>query len=149
MKSVTGNILGTHQDAWNVSNQAQPRMGKETGFQYGERGQLRRTLQKVRAGLMDQKILAPSKHHSEEQIADRIRHVVAITGKGPIGKFVGRWWNAIDERGLGAHCVAPEWADWDTSAATHSVEDVKQAEQVFLRKEERRLRMNLVLIQSY
>ena len=55
---------------------------------------------------MDQKTLKNSKYQTEEQIADRIRYIVAITGKGPIGKFVGRWWNAVDERGLPAHCVS-------------------------------------------
>jgi len=33
------------------------------------------------------------------------RYIVAVTGKGPVGKFTGKWMNAIDERGLPAHCV--------------------------------------------
>ena len=71
----------------------------EKSLAYGGRDELRRTLAKIRAGLMDAKTLKESKNMSEEEIADRIRYIVAITGKGPIGKFTGRWYNAVDERG--------------------------------------------------
>lgn len=141
-KSKQPNILGVQKDPWNLSTAAQARLEKHQGYQYGGGTSLKRTLQKVRAGLMDQKTLKDSKYLSEEQLADRIRYVVAITGRGPIGKFVGKWWNAIDEKGLPAHCINPDWPDWDTSAATQNVEDIKHAENIFEKKEERRLRMN-------
>jgi len=145
LKSKNTNILGTSKDPWNYSTAAQPRLAKtQEGYQYGGGSSLKRTLQKVRAGLMDQRTLKDSKYLSEEQLADRIRYIVGITGKGPIGKFVGRWWNALDERGLPAHCVNPDWPDWDASTACYPPEDVKQSQAVFQKKEERRLRMNVV-----
>mmetsp|Transcript_28678 Transcript_28678/g.72617 ORF Transcript_28678/g.72617 Transcript_28678/m.72617 type:complete len:380 (+) Transcript_28678:943-2082(+) len=143
--SKRGNILGTQKDAWNTSVAAQARLSKAVGSTaYSGQGEHRRTLAKIRAGLMDAKTMKNSKHMTEEQIADRIRYVVAITGKGPIGKFVGKWWNAVDERGLPAHCINPDWPDFDASSATQWPEDIKQAERAFLQKEKRRLRMNVV-----
>ena len=32
----------------------------------------------------------------------------------------GKWFNAIDERGLPAHCVADHWNDWNASYSTHT-----------------------------
>lgn len=93
---------------------------------------------------MDQRTLKDSKYLSEEQLADRIRYIVSITGKGPIGKFTGKWYNAIDERGLGAHCVNPNWPDWDNGTGTHNPIDIKQADANFAQKEARRERMNKV-----
>ena len=34
--------------------------------------------------------------------------------------FGGKWFNAIDERGLPAHCVADHWNDWNGSYSTHT-----------------------------
>ncbi|CAD7959767.1 unnamed protein product [Amoebophrya sp. A25] len=144
-ESKRGNILGTRRDVWNTSVAAQPRLSKLAGSsQFSGQGELKRTLSKIRAGLMDAKTMKNSKHMTEEQIADRIRYVVAVTGKGPIGKFVGKWWNAVDERGLPAHCINPDWPDFDASTAAHNPEDIKQSERTFLQREKRRLRMNVV-----
>jgi len=40
--------------------------------------------------------------------------------------------------------VNPNWADFDASTATHAPEDIKAAEALFARKEDRRIRMNQV-----
>ena len=65
---------------------------------------------------------------------------MALTGQGPVGKLsgqaashflvlvpcwvclarAGRWFNAIDERGLPAHCIADHWSDWNSSYSTHT-----------------------------
>ncbi len=82
---------------------------------------------------MDQKTIKDSPNMSEEEIADRIRYLVAITGKGPVGAYTGKWTNAIDERGLMAHCVNPNWADWDVSASTNHKEDKKAVRRDFVR----------------
>ena len=37
-----------------------------------------------------------------------------------LGVFAGRWFNAIDERGLPAHCIADHWSDWNSSYSTHT-----------------------------
>ena len=110
-----------NKDPWNYSSAP----GGE-GLQYGGGSQLKIQLQKVRAGLMDQKTFKESKYMTEEHIADRIRYLVAVTGKGPVGKNTGRWFNAIDERGLPAHCVNPAWPDWEVSASTKHPEDINQ-----------------------
>lgn len=43
----------------------------------------------IRAGIHDEKILKPCKAHSDEQIIERYKFVVAMTGQGPIGKCTG------------------------------------------------------------
>jgi len=42
-----------------------------------------------------------------------------------------------------AHCVNPNWPDWDVSASTNHKEDKKAAMAVFGKKEDRRNRMNV------
>lgn len=64
-----------------------------------------------------------------------------MTGKGPIGKLSGKWFNAVDERGVAKHCVADEWPDWNISHSSHTKEDAKHAAAVFEEKEARRRRM--------
>eukprot|EP00435_Cladocopium_sp_Y103_P005016 s3941_g1.t1 len=102
---------------------------------------LKRHLLEIRAGIHDEKILKPCKAHSDEQIIERYKFVVAMTGQGPIGKLTGKWFNAIDERGLPAHCVADHWNDWNASYSTHTKDDIQQAHAVVQQKDDRRKRM--------
>lgn len=37
----------------------------------------------VRAGLMDEKVHKPSKHHTDEKIAENQKFVVSMTGQAP------------------------------------------------------------------
>eukprot|EP00438_Fugacium_kawagutii_P031821 Skav208564 [mRNA] locus=scaffold177:35717:39900:+ [translate_table: standard] len=108
------------------------------GFTAAENGlDLKRHLLEIRAGIHDEKILKPCKAHSDEQIIERYKFVVAMTGQGPIGKLTGKWFNAIDERGLPAHCVADHWNDWNGSYSTHSKEDIQQAHAVVQQQDDR------------
>lgn len=135
LKKKQANILGTEPREWNASTIADPRIQKEV---YKD---LKRQLLKVRAGLMDEKVLKPSKSHSPAALAEQYKFVVAMTGKGPIGKLTGSWFNPVDERGLPKHCIEEDWHDWDASHSAHTKEDIKAAKAVFEQKETRRLRM--------
>jgi len=135
MKKKQANILGTEPREWNASTIADPRIQKDNTTD------LKRQLLKVRAGLMDEKVQKPSRFHTDEQIAERHKFVVSVTGKGPIGKLTGKWFNPVDERGLHSHCIAEHWPDWNGSTSCHTKDDVKQAQGVFEKKETRRVRM--------
>mmetsp|Transcript_104117 Transcript_104117/g.290007 ORF Transcript_104117/g.290007 Transcript_104117/m.290007 type:complete len:335 (+) Transcript_104117:81-1085(+) len=133
VRSKQTNILGTEPQAWN-SSAAVDRGNKD-------KPDLKRQLLKVRAGLMDEKVHKPSKHHTDEKIAENQKFVVSMTGQGPIGKLSGKWMNSVDERGLSKHCVAEHWPDWDTSHSCHTKDDVKHAQGVYEKQEARRRRM--------
>jgi len=133
-KKKQANILGTEPQEWNESTIANPKVQKDPTVD------LKRQLLKVRAGLMDEYVIKPSKFHSDEQIAERYKFIVSVTGQGPIGKLCGKWFNTVDERGLAKHCIAEQWPDWNQSHSCHTKEDVKEAQRVFERKETRRKR---------
>lgn len=133
MKKKQANILGTEPREWNSSTIANPRIEKAASG-----GDLKRQLLQVRAGLMDEKVLKPSKFHTDEAIAERHKFIVSVTGKGPIGKLTGKWFNTVDERGLAKHCIADHWPDWNPSHSCHTKDDVKEAQGVFQKKEARR-----------
>ena len=40
---------------------------------------------------MDEKVLKPSKSHTSDALAEQYKFIVAMTGKGPIGKLTGNW----------------------------------------------------------
>mmetsp|Transcript_98101 Transcript_98101/g.245879 ORF Transcript_98101/g.245879 Transcript_98101/m.245879 type:complete len:336 (-) Transcript_98101:93-1100(-) len=134
-KKKQANILGTEPREWNASTIADQRVQKDVTTD------LKRQLLKVRAGLMDEYVMKPSRFHTDEQIAERHKFIVSVTGQGPIGKLTGKWFNTVDERGLSKHCIADHWPDWNHSHSAHTKEDVKQAQGVFESKEERRKRM--------
>lgn len=134
-KKKQPNILGTEKDDWNQSTIADPKVQKEP------KKDLKRQLLKVRAGLLDEYVAKPSKMHSDEAIAERHKYIVAMTGKGPIGKCTGKWFNPIDERGLSKHSVENKWNDWNVSTSTHTKEDQKDATCIWEAKEARRTRM--------
>lgn len=133
-KTKVPNILGTEPREWNTSTIADRRVQKDNP-------DLKRQLLKVRAGLMDEYVLKPSKMHSDEEIADRHKYIVATTGQGPIGKLTGKWFNPVDERGLCNHSIKDDWSDWNHSHSSHTKEDVKQAQALYEQKENRRKRM--------
>jgi len=126
------NILGTEKRDWNQSIIADQKVQKDV------HKDLKRQLLEVRAGLKDEKIQKPSKFHTDEQIAERHKFVVAMTGKGPIGKLTGKWFNPVDERGLAAHCIADNWNDWSQSHTCTTKEDIRQAHSVVQQREDRR-----------
>mmetsp|Transcript_56975 Transcript_56975/g.90282 ORF Transcript_56975/g.90282 Transcript_56975/m.90282 type:complete len:348 (-) Transcript_56975:57-1100(-) len=134
-KKKQPNILGTEKRDWNSSTIADQKIQKDM------HKDLKRHLLEIRAGIHDEKILKPCKAHSDEQIIERYKFVVAMTGQGPIGKLTGKWFNAIDERGLPAHCVADHWNDWNASYSTHTKDDIQQAHAVVQQKDDRRKRM--------
>jgi len=134
-KKKQPNILGIERDGWNQSTIADQKVQKDL------KKDVKRQLLQVRAGLMDEKVNKPSKEHSDEKIAERHKFIVAMTGRGPIGKLTGKWFNAADERGLHAHCIEGKWPDWAGSTSTHTKEDQKQATEVWQGKEARRERM--------
>lgn len=136
-KKKQANILGIEVPDWNQSTVADPRIQKDAV-------DLKRQLRRARSGLMDDRTLKPlklSKAHTDEAIADWQRYIVASTGQGPIGKLTGRWFNAVDERGLSSHSIEEKWPNWNVSHSAHTKEDVKQAQEAFDRKEARRMRM--------
>jgi len=135
-KKKQPNILSTEPHEWQSSTIADPRVQKDPSID------LKRQLLKVRAGLMDEKCLKQPKMHSDETIMENQRYICAITGQGPIGKMTGKWFNAVDERGLSNHCIEEKWNDWNHSHSCHTPGDKKQAKKVFTLKEERRVRMN-------
>lgn len=134
-KKKQPNILGTEKRDWNSSTIADQKIQKDM------HKDLKRHLLEIRAGIHDEKILKPCKAHSDEQIIERYKFVVAMTGQGPIGKLSGKWFNAIDERGLPAHCVADHWNDWNASYSTYTKDDIQQAHAVVQQKDDRRKRM--------
>lgn len=134
-KMKSANILGTEPQAWNTSTVADHRVQKDATTD------LKRQLLKVRAGLMDEKVIKPSRFHTDEEIAERQKFIVAATGQGPIGKLTGKWMNAVDERGLAKHSVVDHWPDWNNSYSNSTKDDLKMAGTVFEQKEERRKRM--------
>jgi len=135
-KKKQPNILGTESHEWQQSTISDPRVQKDVTKD------LKRQLLKVRAGLMDEKSLKLSKNHSDETIMENHRYICSITGQGPIGKLTGKWFNAVDERGLANHCIEEKWPDFNHSHSCHTLGDQKKAEKVFRQKEERRVRMN-------
>lgn len=134
-KNKQTNILGTERSGWNQSTIADPKVQKDVSKD------LKRQLLEVRAGLRDEYMLKPSKHHDDEAIAERYKYVVGVTGKGPIGKLTGKWFNPVDERGLSNHCIEHNWPDWNHSSSSHTKEDHKQAVAVHAKKEEKRKTM--------
>jgi len=135
IKSKMPNILGTEPQEWNQSTIADPKIQKEVTKD------LKRQLLKVRAGLMDEYTIKPSKFHTDEAIASQHKFIVAMTGQGPIGKLTGKWTNTVDERGLSKHCIREDWPDWNNSHSAHTKEDIQEAHVVLDKKEQRRKRM--------
>lgn len=133
-KKKQRNILGTERAEWNQSTIADARH-KDVSKD------LKRQLLKVRAGLMDEYVQKPSKFHAEDAIRDRQKFVVSITGKGPVGKLSGKWFNSVDERGLPKHCDEA-LPDWNASSSTYTKDDRKEVEESFCAFEERRIRSN-------
>jgi len=130
------NILGTNPYKWNDSTVADPKIQKDV------QKDLKRQLLTVRAGLMDELTLKPSQAHAADKMLDMQKFIVGMTGKGPIGPLSGKWMNAVDERGLGAHCIREDWADFNHSHSCHTGEDKKAAEKTFQALEARSKRMN-------
>jgi hypothetical protein len=130
------NILGTQPYKWNDSAIADPKIQKDVNKD------LKRQLLTVRAGLMDELTLKPSQAHKPDKILENQRHIVAMTGQGPIGKLSGKWMNAVDERGLASHCIDEKWPDFNHSHSCHTQEDAKHAQKVFQASEARSKRMN-------
>lgn len=104
---------------------------------------LKRTLLRVRAGLLDEPLQNFKDCRTEEEIEDTVRWISLITGQGPIGKLTTKWFNPIDEKGLARHCIREDWPDFDNATTTHSKEDVKQRIKWFDKLEERRIRCNI------
>lgn len=129
------NILGIEKEGWNQSIIADQKVQKDT------KKDLKRQLLQVRAGLLDEKVIKPSKMHSDEAIAERHKYIVATTGRGPIGMLTGKWFNPVDERGLHGHCIEHKWPDWQGGTSTHTKEDQKQATDRWEQRESQRKRM--------
>jgi len=134
-KTKQPNILGTEKDEWQQSTIADQKIQKDT------KKDLKRQLLQVRAGLKDEKIQKPCKMHSDENIAERHKYIVATTGRGPIGMLTGKWFNPTDERGLHSHCIENKWNDWNGSMSTHTKEDQHLATANWDEKEARRKKM--------
>jgi len=131
------NILGTDNPDWNQTTIADPKVQK----QRETKQDVKRKLLQVRAGLLDEKIQKAPKQHSDEVITELHKYVVATTGRGPIGMLTGKWFNAVDERGLHGHSIEENWPDWNGATSSHTKEDQKDATQVWEHKEGRRKRM--------
>jgi len=127
------NILGKCQQSWNQSSIADQKVQKD-------QLDVRKRLIDVRCGLADEKTMLPGRNHSDKEIEERQKFIVAITGKGPVGKCSGKWFNAVDERGLASHCIRDDWPDWNCSSSAHAKEDIKQALFRFDERELRRVR---------
>lgn len=134
-KMKSANVLGTEAPGWNTSTIADQKIQKDTNKD------IKRQLLKVRAGLMDERTSKPSKHHTEEAIAERHKFIVQCTGQGPIGKLTGKWMNSVDERGLAKHHIREDWPDWNESHQTATKDDDKHRAGVFQQQEERRKKM--------
>jgi len=135
IKSKQPNILGTEPRAWNQSTVANPKVEKEIVKD------LKRQLLKVRAGLMDEYTVKPSKFHTDEDIEGLQKFICGMTGRGPLGMLTGQWKNMVDERGLSKHCVREDWPDWNNSTTTHTKEDIQEAHLVMDKKDTRRKKM--------
>lgn len=129
------NILGTEPTSWNPSVKTNP-----TATVDRTRADQKRRLLQIRSGMHDEKVLQQCKMHSDEEILERRRYLVNITGKGNIGGFSNKWFNTVDERGLSNH-VREDWPDWNHSTSNHTKEDIKQAGGRFQDREDRRHRM--------
>jgi len=135
-KKKVPNILGTQPYKWNDSTISDNKIQKDVNKD------LKRQLLTVRAGLMDELTLKPSKAHQKEKILDLQKHIVAMSGEGPVGKLSGKWMNAVDERGLASHCIEEKWPDFNHSHSCHTNEDIKSASKTFQVQENRCKRMN-------
>jgi hypothetical protein len=138
-KSVKPDILHLERLPWDMNTIADPKLRE----QKDKRKNLKAELLLVRAGLMDEPTMPKTRSWDDEKVADYVRHVTSITGKGPVGALTKKWFNSVDERGLGAHCVEPRWNDWNCSVGTKSAEDVKVKEKRFQETEIRRQTMNV------
>jgi hypothetical protein len=140
LRSCKPDILNIDRQPWEQSTIADPKVQKD------KRKNLKAELLLVRAGLMDEATVPKSKNEEkeEEKVRDYVRHVTSLTGKGPIGALTKKWFNAVDERGLGNHCVEPKWPDWNCSVGTRSAEDVKIKDKRFQENETRRKAQNVV-----
>jgi hypothetical protein len=128
------NILGVERKAWNHSVIADQKIQKDSP-------EAKKRMLHIRAGLLDEKSLKQGKMHSDEAIMERRKFVVANSGRGPVGPC-GKWFNAVDERGLAKHCIRDDWPDWNESHSCHAKDDMKQAVQNFDEKENRRRHMH-------
>jgi hypothetical protein len=140
-------IFGVQKRSWSVSTEINryPKKPSPQQQQVSEKASLpvdtvsiRERLLKVRAGLGDvtQKIPLPSAQHTPDKILETQRFLVAMTGKGPIGK-TGCWINSADERGVMKHCCREDWNDWNNSTATH--DDLKAQKALWEHKEKKRM----------
>jgi hypothetical protein len=145
-RSCRPDILNIDRQSWDQSVISDPKIQATQFVQKDKRKNLKAELLLVRAGLMDEHTVPLSKNadREEEQVRDYVRHVTSLTGKGPIGVLTKKWFNSVDERGLGAHCVEPKWPDWNTSVNTRSAEDIKVKEKRFEENEIRRKAQNVV-----
>ncbi|KAF4661816.1 hypothetical protein FOL47_006537 [Perkinsus chesapeaki] len=119
------------------------------------RTDLRGQLLKVRAGLMDQPVwqAKSAEKYSVDEFSssltreerDTIRHVVMVTGKGPIGKLTKQWMNAVDEKGASGHSANSDndfVGSWNISSSTCQADDIKARVEAFVKDEKRRIKMN-------
>jgi hypothetical protein len=145
-RSCRPDILNMDRQPWDQSTISDPKIQATQFVKKDKRKNLKAELLLVRAGLMDEKTVPKSKNsdREEEQVRDYVRHVTSLTGKGPIGALTKKWFNSVDERGIGAHCVEPKWPDWNCSVGTRSAEDVKVKEKRFEENEIRRKDQNVV-----
>jgi hypothetical protein len=132
-------FLGIKRHAWDESTIADPKIEKQNP----QRRNLRNDLLQVRGGQAERPTM-PTTRTPDAVTQDFARYVCAITGKGPIGAVTKTWFNSVDERGLGAHCVEPKWPDWNCGVGTRSAEDVKVKEKRFEESEQRRKAQNVV-----
>eukprot|EP00451_Oxyrrhis_marina_P005690 CAMPEP_0204277234 /NCGR_PEP_ID=MMETSP0468-20130131/29184_1 /ASSEMBLY_ACC=CAM_ASM_000383 /TAXON_ID=2969 /ORGANISM="Oxyrrhis marina" /LENGTH=338 /DNA_ID=CAMNT_0051253979 /DNA_START=24 /DNA_END=1040 /DNA_ORIENTATION=+ len=123
----------TTQPSWNQSTLA----AKEE-----EPKDLKRTLLKVRAGLMDEPKQNFKDKRSEEEIGELVRYVTQISGQGPIGKLTTKWFNPVDERCLNKHTIREDWPDWDGSTTTFTKEDEKRRIAWYEKLEDQRVKHN-------
>jgi hypothetical protein len=130
-RSTRPDVLGLARSAWDQSTVNDPKVEKPP-----PRRNLRNELLQIRGRQADQPTM-PTTRESDEKTRDFARYVCAITGKGPVGAVTKTWFNAVDQRGLGAHCVEPTWPDWNCSVNTRAAEDVKVKEKRFAEFEER------------
>jgi hypothetical protein len=135
LKSTKPDVLGLARQAWEPSTIADPKVEKQ------RRKNLKAELIEIRGRQADQPTL-PTKPRDPEEVDSYLRYVAATTGKGPVGSLTKKWFNAIDLRGLSAHCIEPSWPDWNVSSDIRSAESTKVKEKRFIEKEDRRKRMN-------
>jgi hypothetical protein len=145
-KSCRPDILCIERQPWDQSVISDPKIQATQFVKKDYRKNLKAELLLVRAGLADELTVPKSKNadREDEAVRDYIRHVTSLTGKGPVGALSKKWFNSVDERGLGAHCVEPKWPDWNCGVGTRSAEDVKVKEKRFEESEQRRKAQNVV-----